>query len=954
MRTGIVIAALGALLGSPGTLGAQERVEYVALPLSDLLFEEGSRPADTDPVPGRARWRFDPFLETRIRMDDRGAQAFVLDSESPWRLTDMGEYLRDTRVAMRLPSVDATGGTLLIQLDGEEKLSSIRFQVPSGASTEGARSEFLGARADHYASLREGGHAGAAWFRVLEARDREALGSGEPGAMGGARRRFTRSDPSLYQMFSGGRAVAENLRLDRDLNDVLRGEELDLVASLAEIEGIEVAEMDWSERLVGLTPDLDRLATVIPADQHAVFFPSFASFVEIHDAAQGRGLSLAGALDPRGGGGDLLGFYGNQLGIELDQLARILGSKAVESLALTGSDPYVRTGTDVALWIEPRLEQALYADLAARQERAAAAAGVELEEGTLGRAQWRGAQSIDRTFSSYLVRVEGLLLLSNSRAQVERCLALFSEPQAHPSLASLDEYRWFRHRYGVSNPGEDAFAFLSDPTIRRWSSPRWRIGAARRTRAAAILADTSAEEARWILEGGGEERIHEEEVALPGGDSLWIGPAGVRSSTYGTQGFLTPIAELGFDRVSEAEKNAYDRFRETYQRQWRTVFDPIGVSIAVDRGQFDLDLTILPLIGNSDYREFKDIAGWVRLTDGSGDPHGGSAVNFAVALDRGSRHFGEAEDLLRGFLTGKAALGWVGDHVSVYADEDPFWTEWAEAEDRDTFIEERFYEVPVALHVDVRDPLRLAAFLVGARGFLDSITGDMLVWEPREHEGRSYTRIGLDEDVDLDVQLEDAAIYYASTREAWVVSMREDMVQRALARNAVPEEKEENGDGFATEAAETGNVGPEGTTPPDGNGAFMLREGASVSLEISLGGLRAIEMLAGDEVAREHLHSSWRNLDVLDSLARHFPDRDPLETYSRLFGMPLACPSGGEYVFDPRVGGFVSSHLGAPGHAPNEVPLPVDLEALEGGAFSMTFEEDDGLRVRAAVRAKGR
>lgn len=923
----------------PRVAVAQEIVEYVTLPLEALEFEEGASPGEAVQDSGNRRWRFDPFLETRVRMGSRAAEAYVLGSASPWRLDDLDAYLRETRVAMRLPSTDAKAGTLWLALGDSDDLEPFPFTLPADANTEGARSEFLGARAEHYAELRNRGHAGAAWFRHLESKDRGALGSSEPRDL---RRRFTQSDPGLYQLFSGGRAVAENLRLDRDLNDVMRSAELDLVARVDELEGIDVAEMDWSARLEGLTPRVDRLAKAIPADQHAVFFPNFGSFLEVYDAAKGHGLPLAGALDPRGGGRDLFGMYEGQLGVSLDQLARMLGAEAIETLAITGSDPFVRTGTDLGILFEPKLEAPLFADLAARQGRAAQAAGVDLERGEIGAATWQGAQTTDRGFSSYLLRSRGLIVLTNSMAQLERILGVLEDQDGGGSLASLDEYRWFRHRYALEDGDEDAFAFLSDPTIRRWSSPRWRIAAARRTRAAALLSSASAEEARGILQGGGVERVLEEEVPLPGGDTLWVGPEGVRSSTYGTLRFLTPIVELDFELVSVAEKDAYARFRDSYQRQWRTVFDPIGVRVAVERGSFDLDLTVLPLVGNSDYREFKEIAGAIRLDDKAGDPHPGTALDFALAVDRESRHFAQFEDLLKGVIPGKAVLGWVGDHVSLYADEDPFWEAWSEAEDRDRYLEENFYGVPVALHVDVRDPLRLAAFLVAARGFLDSITGDMLVWEPREHGEASYTRIGLDEDVDLDENFKEAALYYASTPGGWVLSMREEMIHRALDRRAASK--------VAAEAPDDG--GPVDAAPTVHSP--LLRSDSSVSFEISQGGLRAIELLTGDEVGREHLYSSWRNLDVLDSLARHFPDRDPVATYRHLFGTDLQCPSGGEYVFDPRVGGFASSKLGAPGFAPREVPLPVDLRALAGGAFSMTFEEDDGLRVRAAVRATER
>ena len=77
---------------------------------------------------------------------------------------------------------------------------------------------------------------------------------------------------STYDLFSGGRALSENLQLERLLAPA--GANATLVA-LSSLTGITVREMDWKALLQERKPAFDPLAAHIPFDQHALFFPSF-------------------------------------------------------------------------------------------------------------------------------------------------------------------------------------------------------------------------------------------------------------------------------------------------------------------------------------------------------------------------------------------------------------------------------------------------------------------------------------------------------------------------------------------------------------------------------------------------------------------------------------------------------------------------------------------------------
>ncbi len=55
---------------------------------------------------------------------------------------------------------------------------------------------------------------------------------------------------------------------------------------------------------------------------------------------------------PRAEDAGIVERYERQLGLSMSTLARLLGPKLVKSVAMTGSDPYFPTGTDVAVLFE--------------------------------------------------------------------------------------------------------------------------------------------------------------------------------------------------------------------------------------------------------------------------------------------------------------------------------------------------------------------------------------------------------------------------------------------------------------------------------------------------------------------------------------------------------------------------------------------------------------------------
>jgi len=817
-------------------------------------------------------------------------------------------------LVVRLPAPRDVSGTLFVPRASGGGFTRLSFRFPAERVRLGEEA-FLLAELARTTRLLRTEAAGGAWFRHRYEELTRALGERVGPALPGGPP--FRPPEDALELFTGARALYENLQLERGLPATTDGEESVPVDTL---EGIRVRAYDWKARLGAADPAVDALARAVPADQHALFFPRFQAFDEALEALLGlRGLLGVGLGTDTGV--PLRARYETQLCLAVDELARALGPLAIRSVALTGSDPYLDAGTDVAVLLELRADLApqVHALLRARQQ----AAGFVLEPDAHGAGTL--TRSPDRAVCShefFLPRASEdadteVLVVTNSLVQSERILAA-ARGEA-PALAAADEYRFFRQRYAPGADEEAAFLVLPDAAIRRWCSPRWRIGTARRTAAAAALAEEHARHLDELAAGVEGRRILGVDPDFPDLGVLTLGPDGLLSQRYGTLDFLTPVAELALDRVRPAEVRQYERWRLGFERAWSNFFDPIAARVALEDGRLELDLTVEPLILETQYAELRDATRGPGLGPRDGDPHDSALVRLALAIDP------EWEPLQSvGTALGPAAqalgarpLGWLGRWVSVYLDQGPLWEELLEAEDLEEVLslQDRLDEVPLAVTIDVAKPLELALFLTSLRAFVDGTAPGMTQWRERTVGERRFVEVG-------SPGLSDSLrLLYATVPGALILSLNESTLLAAMER------------------AEARAAAPAAAPSGDGTHAELALHGP---------GLRLVELLLGDSLEGELRRRAWSDLPVLNEWQRRFPADDPVQMHARLFRERLACPAGGEYVWNAEWHTMESTVLGHPGAPPAGLHLPPAWSALAAVESRLTFEED-GLRVRLAL-----
>lgn len=910
---------------------AAAEVAYYDLPIADLELVRRTPEKDADDGDGAMHWRGRVLPRTPYASLDGDGEAFLtLNGEAPnW--AGLEDWKRDGRIAISASEGNAPTGRLFLPNDDDTAMIGFDFKIPADklAAKADAKRAFHVARQIHYRRLMERGIPGAAWFRHQW---EEAGLQVNPGQAPdetprpGEQQRFARANnlEDTFAIFSGSRAISENLQLRRDLRvGVSQAEDLDV----DKLEGITIKEIDWQPLIKDLQPEFDPLAAVIPADQHAVFFPSFQALIDVADEINRQGTPLARFMEARSEDERLKQRYERQLGLPLSLLARLLGGQVIDSVALTGSDPYFFAGTDVALVFEAKqpalLKPLLLARIAAAVQGQAA---VKPVQGEISGVRYAGFVSHDRKVSSYVAELGPAVVVTNSTAQLAR-LGAVRQGQA-ADLASLAEYKFFRGRYPRGQADESALVFLSDATIRRWCSPRWRIADSRRVRAASELAELQAEQMDRLAVGK-SAALYVDKPLADLGDLRLLG-GNVYSSTMGSLEFMTPIAELKIDKVTAAEAEAYNAWRRQYQSNWRWAFDPIALRLSVKDRQLAADLSVMPLIWGSDYRTWVELSRGVALKPGAGDPHDALA-HFVTAVNAKSDRIRQWE----GFTVGLVKVGlfdWLGESVAWYVDDDPLWQELAVAktpQEASQFMERNFHRLPIALHCDVTNSAKLVLFMAGVRALLEQIAPEMTVWETLKHNDQPYVRISLSErgrgQYDVVAEL---AIYYAFWADGLVVTLNENVLKRALDRQSAREQIE-----------------AEGKEPP-----AQARPWLGSSLAMQFEGKAAVQL--GSLMNRDFQQTlqvrSWDNLPILNEWRRRYPDRDPVELHEQYWHARLVCPAGGKYVWNEEWQTMESTAFGHPGEPKAPETLAAPWQAIRGGNLGVTFEKE-GLRAKAVL-----
>jgi hypothetical protein len=448
-----------------------------------------------------------------------------------------------------------------------------------------------------------------------------------------------------------------------------------------------------------------------------------------------------------------------------------------------------------------------------------------------------------------------------------------------------------------------------------------------------VLAELQASQLEALVLHKVEPGPIHTDLPILGGGTLRLEPAGVVSSVYGSLSFMTPIAEMPLEEVTKTEADAYQAWRDGYQRNWNWAFDPIGLRISLGKQKLVADLTIMPLILASEYNQFAEISLGAKFAPDAGDPHKALA-QLILALNHKSPIFRMGESFAAN-MGQTISLGWIGPSLSIYADDDPFWDELAKVKEEkiNDFMSKNIGRVPVAVRIDSSNPLKLAVFLASARTFIEQTGPGLTRWESLKYKDQGYVRISpVKGKNSLPQEMENLAIYYTSVGGALTLTFSERVLQQSIDR------------ALAEKPAE--DAGKAADKPIESPHPWL---GSNVALHVDSRILEVANALGREQYQQRMQVQSWDNLPILNQWKQLYPDRDPVAVHEQVWGVTLVCPGGGKYVWNEKYETMESTVYGHPG-APKEGPLaPPVLSGFASGDFGLTLE-NQGLRARVELR----
>jgi|GEM_PF-528407 len=879
---------------------------YYKVAVSGLVFEhsqKGQKEAMTERV---SRWS--EMMSVSVRLPASAGEAYntILPSEanrSRWSRVNQ----RELELAFHLKEKKPASGIIDLWMPND-KMQAFKFTLDLTKAKPCTKEYFEKIRKLNYQQLSSEHLPGTAWFHyqsgVLEKEGADISGSRDTSLDDPFGSERETSLNSTFAIFSGGRAISENLALDRNLILAISKEKdkkPDVL--IKDIKGVTVKAIDWAGRVPKDDIQVDPLSLAIPIDQHVLFAPSLKTLFALMDQIENDGAPMLQTFTVRNPFRTLPTRYKKQMGLDIpEMLAKLL---PIQSIAITGGDPFFPMGTDIAVLFETDQPEILFKTLATTIEQKATkqnAHSLPFPRLTTDM-QYRGYESTDRQFSSHLLRHGNLVVVANSSAQIKKLLKVTKSS----SLGASDEYRFFRHRYPMVD-NETAFIFLSDATIRRWASPQIRIGASRRTRSAAALSNLTS----YVID---EKPPGDEFKPLLGRTT--VNGKKVLSEHMGSLGFLTPVSEMTITSATAREAEAYNLWLRGYENGWAQVFDPIAIQLKLSKKKQELDITVLPLTVDSDYNEMLSLVGNAALSDKAKAVPSEALLYAAFAVDSQGQAFKQFNQSVLEMLPGLKInpLSWVGESISIYVENGFFWQIAQHAK----LDENSIFQLPLAIRIESKSRMKLALFLTALKGMIDTSAPDLVRYEKRKHGKRSYVAvIGDEEELDMSLNL-----YYAALPSAFIISLDEDMLKRAIDREY-----------------------------QDVSQLKKLPDARHLLLDTSPQFLMGLSKLFDQKNFEQRRQAeSWRAIPILNEWHRRFPNIKPEDLHRTAYASDLYCPGGKGYQWNDEALTMESVAYGHPTAPRNKAtPLPW-INQFNNLQTTFGFE-DDGVRIKAKLEAK--
>lgn len=327
---------------------------------------------------------------------------------------------------------------------------------------------------------------------------------------------------------------------------------------------------------------VEPIAGHVPVECFYMRFSNFTNYLWFRDLNKKWQGDLANMLLRRGidrGGSNRIQ---QQLSLEENVLAKILGPQVIADVAIIGLDPYVSSGAAIGILFQARSNPLLARDLTTQRQEAlknfpdAKETTVHLGDRDVSLISTPGGE-----VRSYYVADGDFHLVTTSAHLLQRFLQAGAGDRP---LGASTGFLTIRQRI-PHDRGDAMFAYVAPEFFRELTSPAIWIESQRRTRAAREVRVAELARLEATAEGVAHDSIENliaaghlpaGFAARPDGSKLESQPAG--DSLRGHAGYFTPVGDVEVTGATAAEATAYKRFADRF-RQEVGQMPPIGVGV---------------------------------------------------------------------------------------------------------------------------------------------------------------------------------------------------------------------------------------------------------------------------------------------------------------------------------------------------------------------------------------
>jgi hypothetical protein len=401
--------------------------------------------------------------------------------------------------------------------------------------------------------------------------------------------------------------------------------------AVTHLRGPTIKSHPWKKMLGGKAVKVSSLSRSVPEDFYLAEFRSLTRLLDALDVNDlwAKHLFNQAVQDARTQQiGERLK---TQLVLETEPLFRKFYDLVVDQVAVCGSDPFLREGSDVTLLFRFRQEGVFKARMASFANNARKARpDVERKTGKFHGVAYEHLGTPDRQVCVYAAYPEeGLHVRSNSQAAFQRIVEAIKGKKVDGKpvrrLGDTVEFQYIRTLLPWGAKEEDGFVYLSDPFIRRLVGPQVKLTERRRVLCfnhlkmighAALLYRMERGKAPASLAALAKakccpEKFNAGKLTCPCGGTYSLSPDGMGGvcSYHGNSQFLTPCLEIPLANVARPEADEYEAFVKDYNQYWKTYFDPIALRLTITPARHQVETIVLPLIDNSVYTGLAKVLG---------------------------------------------------------------------------------------------------------------------------------------------------------------------------------------------------------------------------------------------------------------------------------------------------------------------------------------------------------